>query len=94
MASSLMVCWFELYRRRGVCASARPCTWVEERIAFFALIHSSPILPELVAGDNRHVLPVFWRFCPIAKTVGGRCGWRLSSREAGPELAQAGKACR
>ena len=38
----------------------------------FALIHSGPILPELVEGDNRQVLPVFWRFCPIAKAVGGR----------------------
>jgi hypothetical protein len=38
----------------------------------FALIHCGPILPELVEGDNRQVLPVFWRFCPIAKTVGGR----------------------
>jgi len=38
----------------------------------FALIHSSPILLELVEGSNREVLPVFWRFCPIAKTVGGR----------------------
>jgi hypothetical protein len=38
----------------------------------FALIHSGPILPELVEGGNRQVLPVFWRFCPIAKTAGGR----------------------
>ena len=38
----------------------------------FALIHSDPILPELVEGGNKQVLPVFWRFCPIAKTVGGR----------------------
>jgi hypothetical protein len=38
----------------------------------FAPIHSGPILPELMEGFNRQVLPVFWRFCPIAKTVGGR----------------------
>ena len=38
----------------------------------FALIHSDPILPELVKGGNRQALPVFWRFCPIAKAVGGR----------------------
>ena len=38
----------------------------------FALIHSGSILPELVEGGNRQVLPVFWRFRPIAKTVGGR----------------------
>ena len=38
----------------------------------FAFIHCGPILPELVEGDNRQVLPVFWRFCPIAKIVGGR----------------------
>jgi hypothetical protein len=38
----------------------------------FALIHCGPILPELVEGDNRQVLPVFWQFCPIAKTIGGR----------------------
>jgi hypothetical protein len=38
----------------------------------FALIHCGPILADLVEGGNRHVLPVFWRFCPIAKTVGGR----------------------
>jgi hypothetical protein len=38
----------------------------------FALIHSGPILPELVEGGIRQALPVFWRFCPIAKTVGGR----------------------
>jgi hypothetical protein len=38
----------------------------------FALIHCGPILPELVEGGNRQALPVFWRFCPIAKTVGGR----------------------
>jgi hypothetical protein len=25
-----------------------------------------------VEGGNRQVLPVFWRFCPIAKTVDGR----------------------
>ena len=25
-----------------------------------------------VEGGNRQVLPVFWRSCPIAKTVGGR----------------------
>jgi hypothetical protein len=36
----------------------------------FALIHCGPILPELMEGLNRQVLPVFWRFCPIAKTVG------------------------
>jgi hypothetical protein len=30
------------------------------------------ILPDLVEGVNEKVLPVFWRFCPIAKTVGGR----------------------
>ena len=30
------------------------------------------MLPELVEGGNRQVLPVFWRFCPIAKTVGER----------------------
>jgi len=38
----------------------------------FALIHSGPILPELVESVNRQALPVFWRFCLIAKTVGGR----------------------
>jgi hypothetical protein len=38
----------------------------------FALILSGPILPELVEGGNRQALPVFWRFRPIAKTVGGR----------------------
>jgi hypothetical protein len=38
----------------------------------FVLIHSDPILPELVEGVNGQVLPVFRRFCPIAKTVGGR----------------------
>ena len=38
----------------------------------FALIHSAPILPELAEGVNWHVLPVFWRFCPIAKSVGAR----------------------
>ena len=38
----------------------------------FAFIHSGPILPELVEGDNKRVLPVFSRFCPIAKPAGGR----------------------
>jgi hypothetical protein len=38
----------------------------------FALIHSGPILPEVVVGVNRQVMPVFWRFGPIAKTAGGR----------------------
>ena len=42
----------------------------------FALIHSGPILPELVEGGNRQALPVFWRFCTIAKTVGG---WQRQS---------------
>jgi len=38
----------------------------------FVLIHCGLILPDLAEGVNRQVLPVFWRFCPIAKTVGGR----------------------
>jgi hypothetical protein len=38
----------------------------------FALTHSGSILPKLVEGGNRQALPVFWRFCPIAKAVGGR----------------------
>jgi len=38
----------------------------------FVLVHSGPILQALAEGVNRRVLPVFWRSCPIAKTVGGR----------------------
>src|ERR1035438_6909231 len=53
---------------------APACTWhcAGEVELLFALILSGPILPELVEGGNRQVLPVFWRFCPIAKTIGGR----------------------
>ena len=38
----------------------------------FALINCGPILSDRAEGVNRQVLPVFWRFCPIAKSVGGR----------------------
>jgi hypothetical protein len=64
----------------------------------FALIHGGPILPELVEGGNRQVLPVFWRFCPIAKTVGGR-QWpsgqamREKQRDSGANRA-GGSQCR
>jgi hypothetical protein len=62
----------------------------------FVLIHSGPILPELVEGDNRQVLPVFWRFCPIAKTVGGRQrpsghAMREKRRDAGANRAGGGQ---
>jgi hypothetical protein len=64
----------------------------------FALIHSGPILPELVEGGNRQVLPVFWRFCPIAKTVGGRQrpsgqAMREKQRDSGANRAGGGQ-CR
>jgi len=32
----------------------------------------APSCQSLAEGGNRQVLPVFWRFCPIAKAVGGR----------------------
>jgi hypothetical protein len=38
----------------------------------FAFIHCGPILPDLAEGVNRRFLPRFWRFAPIAKSVGGR----------------------
>ncbi|HEY5481124.1 MAG TPA: hypothetical protein VIL39_06555 [Verrucomicrobiae bacterium] len=64
----------------------------------FALIHGGPILPELVEGGNRQVLPVFWRFCPIAKTVGGRQrpsgqAMREKQRDSGANRAGGGQ-CR
>jgi hypothetical protein len=64
----------------------------------FALIHSGSILPELVEGGNRQVLPVFWRFCPIAKTVGGRQrpsgqAMREKQRDSGANRAGGGQ-CR
>jgi hypothetical protein len=64
----------------------------------FVLIHSGPILPELVEGGNRQVLPVFWRFCPIAKTVGGRQrpsgqAMREKQRDSGANRAGGGQ-CR
>jgi hypothetical protein len=59
---------------RNLVFGAPACTWrcAGEGELLFALVHCGPILQELVEGGNRQVLPVFWRFCPIAKTVGGR----------------------
>src|ERR1035438_7168736 len=59
----------------GICFWARPhgterCAGEGELL--FALIHCGPILPDLAEGGNRQFLPSFWRFCPIAKSVGGR----------------------
>jgi hypothetical protein len=64
----------ELITDRNLVFGAPACTQrcAGEGELVFALIHSGPILPELVEGGNRPVLPVVWRFCPIAKTVGGR----------------------
>ena len=64
----------------------------------FALIHSGPILSELVEGADRQVLPVFLRFCPIAKTVGGRQrpsghAMREKQRDSGANRAGGGQ-CR
>jgi hypothetical protein len=64
----------------------------------FALIHSGSILPELVEGVNRQVLPVFWRFCPIAKSVNGRHrpsgqAMREKQRDSGANRAGGGQ-CR
>ena len=76
------------------------CTWrsAGEGELLFALIHSGPILPELVEGVNGQVLPVFWRFCPIAKTVGGRQrpsgqAMREKQRDSGANRAGGGQ-CR
>jgi hypothetical protein len=38
----------------------------------FSLSFIPVLLPGLTEGVNRQGLPVFWRFCPIAKSVGGR----------------------
>jgi hypothetical protein len=65
----------------------------------FTLVHSGPILPELVEGGNRQYLLVVWRFCPLAKTVGGgsgRAARQCASSSAipgqtGPEEASAGQ---
>jgi hypothetical protein len=53
---------------------APACTWrcAGEGELLFALIHCGPILPDLAEGDNRQLLPSFWRVCPIAESVGGR----------------------
>jgi hypothetical protein len=64
----------------------------------FAPIHSGSILPELVEGGNRQGLPVFWWFCPIAKTVGGRQrssgqAMREKQRDSGANRAGGGQ-CR
>ena len=64
----------------------------------FALIHGGPILPELVEGGNRQFLLVVWRFCPIAKTVGGRQrpsgkAMREKQRDSGANRAGGGQ-CR
>ena len=48
------------------------CRCAGEGELLFALIHCGHILPDLAEGVNRQVLPSFWRFCPIAKSVGGR----------------------
>jgi hypothetical protein len=51
-----------------------------------------------VERDNRQVLPVFWRFCRIAKTVGGRQrpsgqAMREKQRDSGANRAE-GRQCR
>ncbi|MEI6786771.1 MAG: hypothetical protein WCQ21_38340, partial [Verrucomicrobiota bacterium] len=59
----------------------------------FALTHSGSSLPELVEGVNRPVLPVFWRFCPIAKTAGGRqrpSGQAMREKQRGSVANRAG----
>jgi hypothetical protein len=35
-------------------------------------MHCNPILPDRAEGINRQDLPVSWRSCAIAKSVGGR----------------------
>jgi len=59
---------------RNLVFRAPACNWrcAGEGELLFALVQSGAILPELVEGGHRQVLPVFWRFCPIAKSVGGR----------------------
>jgi hypothetical protein len=62
-------------------APARTWRCTGEGELLFALIHSGPILPELVEGGNRRVLPVSWRFCPIAKTLEKGLEARLRQRD-------------
>ena len=38
----------------------------------FAIIHCGPILRDLAAGDNRQLLPSFWRCCSIAESLKGQ----------------------
>ena len=71
---------------------ARRFSWQFKRCAgegelLFAPIHCGPILLDRAKGVNRQALPqalpVFGRFCPIAKSVGG---WQRPSGQAMREL--------
>jgi hypothetical protein len=64
----------------------------------FSLSFIPLILPDLAEGVNRQVLPVFGRFCPITKTVGGRQrpsgqAMREKQRDSGANRAGGGQ-CR
>jgi hypothetical protein len=55
-----------------LCTPACTQRWAGEEELVFALSHDDFIVPDRAEGVNRGVSPVFWRFCPIAKTIGGR----------------------
>ena len=62
----------------------------------YARIHLAHILPAEDEPGERQLLPVPGRLWPSAVSLacgggsGGRCGWKLRSREAGSALAHAG----
>jgi hypothetical protein len=60
-------------------------------------MYCDTIMATLAESVNGQVLPIFWR-CSLTSGValagaggsGGRCGWKLRSREDGSALVQAG----
>ena len=59
----------------GICFLARPLVLDAARVkenCFSLSFIPAPSCQSLAEGVKRQVLPSFWRFCPIAKTAGGR----------------------